>query len=307
MGGANYLTALELAIITVLILFICFMVKMGVFKQNVSWGNIWIPAVTNLVGFACSCFTPGNLVRSAETAHIGAVRSVILSIYSTFDMMINDMSRWELWVALILLVPVFWTMSGGMKAKLQHPFMFVLYSFLLVSSNMTPPFFAVGNIGAGRLKALGWMEYVVMAIMTVFYLTVWFRQYLEDKIGVSEGENTDGDVMSGVRIPVTSSFIIAVCIAFLFLGSGLSVIPEHDYYSGTSALFAIMDGSVATYKRETQQRLVILRDDRIMDAELMEYSVHPEMLFYWDVTPDKNAWVNQATAIYYNKDSVRLK
>ena len=68
-----------------------------------------------------------------------------------------------------------------------------------------------------------------------------------------------------------------------------------------------MDGSAATYKRETQQRLAILQDDSIKDAELAEYTVHPEMLFYWDVTPDENEWVNQATAIYYNKDSVRLK
>ncbi|MBP3198074.1 MAG: hypothetical protein J6N21_13855 [Butyrivibrio sp.] len=307
MGGANYLTALELAIISVLILFICFMVKRGVFKQDISWGKIWIPAVSNLIGFACSCFTPGNLVRSAETAHIGAVKSVLLSIYSTFDMMINDMSRWELWVALVLLVPVFWTMAAGMKAKFQHPFMFVLFSFLLVSSNMTPPFFAVGNIGAGRLKALGWMEFVVMAVLTVFYLTVWFRQHLENRIGVLDGENTDGGRASGNSIPVISSFVIAVCVAFLFLGSGLSVIPDYDYYSGTSALFTVMDGSAATYKRETQQRLAILQDDSIKDAELAEYTVHPEMLFYWDVTPDENEWVNQATAIYYNKDSVRLK
>ena len=303
MGGANYLTALGLAIISVLIIFICFMVEKGVFKQNIKWGNIWIPAVFNLIGFACSCFTPGNLVRSAETEHISAVKSVLLSLYSTFDMMTNDMTRWELWVALILLIPIFWTMAGDMKERFHHPFMFVLFSFLLVSSNMTPPFYAVGNIEAGRLKALAWMEYVFMVVLTLFYLTVWLRQHLEDKDGnVRETERKDG-----ISFPVTSSFVIAVCIGFLFVGSGLSVIPEHDYYSGTSAFFAIVDGSAVTYKRETQQRLSILRDDSIRDAELMEYSVHPEMLFYWDVTPDKNEWVNQATATYYNKDSVRLK
>ncbi|RKM57861.1 hypothetical protein D6855_12485 [Butyrivibrio sp. CB08] len=292
MGGANYLTALELAIISVLILFICFMVKRGVFKQETSWKNIWIPAVANLIGFACSCFTPGNLVRGAETEHISAVKSVLLSLYSTFDMMITDMSRWELWVALILLVPVFWTMAGGLKARFEHPFMFVLFSFLLVSSNMTPPFFAVGNIGAGRLKALGWMEFVVMAVLTLFYLTVWARQQLT--------ERASDDATLSVR----ASFVIAVCLGFLIFGSALNVIPEHDYYSGTSALFALLDGTAATYKQENTERLGILRDDSIRDAELMEYSVHPEMLFYWDVTTNKDEWVNTATATYYNKDTV---
>lgn len=304
MGGANYLTALELAIISVLILFIVVMVKLGIFKQETPWKNIWIPAVTNLIGFACSCFTPGNLVRSAETEHVGAVKSVLLAIYSTFDMMIDDMARWELWVALLLLVPVFWGMSARLKDKLQHPFMFVLFSFLLVSSNMTPPFFAVGNIGAGRLKALGWMEFVVMAILTVFYLTAWFRQYLEGRLSVPA---TGAAARDEHKLPVTSSFIIAVCIGFLVFGTVLSVMPDHDYYSSSSALFAIADGSAKTYRTENQQRLKILNDDSIKDAVLEDHSVHPEMLFYWDVTADPSEWVNSATAIYYNKDSVILK
>ena len=86
----------------------------------------------------------------------------------------------------------------------------------------------------------------------------------------------------------------------------LCVIPDHDYFSGTSALFAITDGSAGTYKAENDERLVILRDDSVKDAELVEHSVHPEMLFYWDVTSDKAEWVNTATATYYNKDSVVL-
>ena len=52
---------------------------------------------------------------------------------------------------------------------------------------------------------------------------------------------------------------------------------------------------------------MVFRDDSIKDVELPEYSVHPEMLFYWDVTYDKSEWVNTATATYYNKDSVVLK
>lgn len=302
MGGANYLTALELAIISVLILFICFMVKRGAFElaegtDSDAFRRIWIPAVVNLIGFACSCFTPGNLVRSSETQHVGALKSVFLSIYSTFDMMVNGMARWELWVALILLIPVFGTMATRLKVRFQHPFMFVLFAFLLVSSNMTPPFFAVGNIAAGRLMALGWMEFVVMAVLTLFYLTAWARQQLEEK--KDEQEASEENMLS-----VRHSFVIAVTLGFLIFGSILSVIPEHDYFSGTSALFAIMDGSAATYKAENDQRLLAFRDDSIKDVELPEYSVHPEMLFYWDVTPDKDEWVNMATATYYNKDSV---
>ncbi len=50
----------------------------------------------------------------------------------------------------------------------------------------------------------------------------------------------------------------------------------------------------------------VLRDAGIKNAELREYSVHPEMLFYMDVTPDSSEWINQATAIYYEKDTTVL-
>ncbi len=311
MGGANYLTALELAICSVLILFIFFMIKRNVFKlegadegQKKSFGYIWIPTAVNLIGFACSCLTPGNLVRSAETEHVGAIKSILLSLYSTTDMMFNDMLRWETVVMLILLVPVFWKMAGKMQQKLKHPLMFILFAYLLVSSNMTPPFFAVGNIGAGRLKALGWMEFVFMLVLTTFYMTTWVRQQLQEKGAV---KSLDEKTVLGDKFSITETTMILSCIAFLFLGSIISVMPEGRYYCATSALEDLIRGDAATYKAENLERLVILKDDSIKNAELKEHTVQPEMLMYWDVTEDPNEWVNGATAKYYYKDSVVLK
>jgi hypothetical protein len=412
MGGANYMTALELAICSVLILFILFMVKQGIFRfdagselNNVataaSGGNtagqigktvkqagntakqagnvakqagniakqagntakqagntveqagnttklvgnsggtgnsaksgmteeiepatgkrksfnmIWIPTLVNLIGFACSCFTPGNLVRSAETEHIGAVKAVLLSIHSTFDMMADDMARWELVAALVLLVPVFWEMARSLRHKLEHPLMFTLFAFLLVSSNVVPPFFAVANIGAGRLKALAWMEFVVMLVLDVFYLTAWARQQLMSESAASWNisnqtvgvgiDNVSSKNASGRKFKSTSSMLIAASLAFLMFGSAIMAYPNMQYYCCTSALTDLVDGSAATYRAENAERLRILKDNSIKDAVLTEYSVHPELLFYIDVTDDTNEWINTATATYYYKDSVVLK
>ena len=300
MGGANYLTALELAICSVLMLIIFFMVKKGRFKllgvdpgQERSFGYIWIPALTNLIGFGCSCFTPGNLVRSAETQHIGAVKSILLSMYSTLDMMINDMARWEFYVILVLLIPIFYKLSEKMKQELQHPILFALFAFLLVSSNMTPAFFAVGNVEAGRLRALAWMEFSFLMVLTVFYFTAWLGQNIRRSIS--------GKCDS---FSYTSSVLIVLCTVFLFAGALLSSIPDHGYFSGGSALSDIMDGSADTFRRENLERYGILKDDSVKDAELKEHTSQPEMLFFYDITPDKDEWVNGAVATYYEKDSV---
>jgi predicted ABC-type exoprotein transport system permease subunit len=234
-------------------------------------------------------------------------------------MMVNDMTRWETLVALVLLIPVFWEMGKGLRNKLQHPFMFTLFAFLLVSSNVVPPFFAVANIGAGRLRALAWMEFVLMLVLTTFYLTAWARQQLEESIlgekitdGVagkelySDGNKSADDIKGNGGLGARSSMIIATCLAFLMFGSAIMVIPNMQYYCCTSALSDLLDGTAATYKSENAERLRILKDDSIKDAELMEYSVHPELLFYEDVTPDTAEWINGATAKYYYKDSVVL-
>ncbi len=316
MGGANYLTALELAICSVLTLFIFFMIRKDLFKlegadkaQQKSFGYIWIPAVTNLIGFACSCFTPGNLVRSAETAHFGPVKAILLSIHSTLDMMFNTMARWELFVALVLLIPVFWKMAGNMKQKLSHPVLFALFAFLMVSSNMTPAFFAVANVEAGRLKVLAWMEFVLMLVLVDFYFTTWTRQNL---VGISKDRSADKSAEGTVnaadsrRFSERSSLVLMLCLAFLAAGSCLCVIPNARYYSTTSAISDLATGTAATYRKENLERLEILRDDTVKDAALPEHKAQPEMLFYWDVTPDKGEWINTATANYYYKDTVVL-
>ena len=310
MGGANYLSALELAICSVLLLFILFMIKLGKFDiqgiddgQRKSFSQIWIPLIINLIGFSFSCFGPGNSNRFAETTQMSPVKAVFVSLYDTFDMLFNDMTRWEVLVILVMLVPIFWKMAGELKVKLEHPILFTLFAFLLVSSNMTPPIFATANIDAGRLKALAFMEFVFMLVLVVFYLTAVARLYFYKKYisGISDDESDDANTFSPVL-----SMIIACCVVIFVIGSVLSIKPEPEYYSCTTALYDIVSGNAAVYKQENAERLSILRDDSIKNAELIEYSVHPEMLFYMDVTPDTSEWINQATAIYYEKETTVL-
>ncbi len=310
MGGANYLSALELAICSVLLLFVFVMVKLGKFdiqgidnEQRKSFSHIWIPLVINLIGFSFSCFGPGNSNRFAETTQMSPVKAVFVSLYDSFDMLFNDMTRWEVLVILIMLIPVFWKMSGKLRVRFEHPVLFTLFAFLLVSSNMTPPIFATANIDAGRLRALAFMEYVFMMVLVVFYLTVVARQYFDTTYmsGVTKDESDDSDTFSSVL-----SMIIACCVLIFAIGSVLSIKPEPEYYSCTSALYDIVSGRAAIYKQENSERLIILRDDSIKNAALTEYSFHPEMLFYMDVTPDSSEWINQATAIYYDKETTVL-
>ncbi len=301
MGGANYMTALELAICSVLILFIYVMVRFRKFSisgasedQLKSFGYIWIPVVINLVGFSFSCFGPGNSNRIAETTHNGPVKAVLLALYSVHDIMLNSMTRWEMIVAFLILIPIFWKMAGGLKHKFEHPILFTAFSYLLVASNVTPPFYAVANIEAGRIKALSYFEFVIMMVLTIFYITAYIRQNSEIKSDVD-------NLFSRL-----SSMFIILLAGLIVIGSGLSVVPEHDYYCATSALSNILSGNAAIYRNENLERLQILKDDSIKSAGLLEHTSQPDMLFFGDITPNSGEWINTATATYYDKDEVYL-
>ena len=51
---------------------------------------------------------------------------------------------------------------------------------------------------------------------------------------------------------------------------------------------------------------MILNDESIKDVVFHPYSRRPYLLFFIDVTDDKDNWINEAYSRYFNKDSVVL-
>ena len=337
MGGANYMTALELAIISTLVLFVCVMNRFSkiIIKGLGEVGKrfaklIWIPAVINLVSFGLSVKAPGLNNRIAEASEgYSPIKSVLLSLYGTYNVIIDEMARWETLVALMILIPIFWELSKGLKNKLSHPFVFLIFAYGMVSSNMTPLYFGVGNFDSGRVVILAWMEFVFFAIMTVFYITAWVRSAYEEKItGIVLPGNIDVINTSEKRDSFSwqaSSAMLALTLILLF-GSVLCIAANPHYYSVTSALYELVSGKAEVYKDENAERLRILRDDSIKDAVIKPHEDAPEILFYQDINESfyvidpetgeylmdeetgkpQTVWINGATALYYEKDSLEL-
>ena len=302
LGGANYMTALELAIISALVLIILLLGRISFIKfetsdveQKRSISLLWIPACLNLLGFVVSCLAPGNRARGAQVEGFGAVKSILISIYDVFDICINQYSRWEVIVILLILAAVFWKLSENIEHRFEHPFIFLLFALGMAASNIVPPLFATGNIEAGRIMSIFWAEYVVLAVLTVFYFTVWIRQSLK----ANEGKE--------LTLSVNTSNIIFILAFVLALGSILCVKADPHYYSATSAITDISSKDAKTYKAESLERLAILEDESVVDAVLPVYSVKPRMLFFSDIEEDKDFWINQVVARYYHKNSVVLR
>ena len=309
LGGANYMTALEMAICSFLIIVIFILSKTSFINiesidgdKKKSFAKIWIPASINLIGFMLSCFAPGNATREAIVEGFGPVKAVLIALYYTFDICVNEYTRWEVIVLLLILIPVSYKISENIKHRFEHPFIFTLFAYGMVSSNMVPPIYALGNLEAGRLKSIVWAEYVVMIVLVDFYVTAWLRQVFENGNSALIIGNSSKEIFSS-----EASFAISVLALLLVFGSGLSVKVDPQYYAGTSAMYDLASGNARTFLNENEERLAVLNDDSVKDCVFKPYSVQPELLFFYDISTDKEDWINRAMARYYEKNSVVLE
>ncbi len=307
MGGANYMTALELAICSVLLLIIRILsgttnsfIKLENLDdgQRKTFGRIWIPVCFNLAGFLASCFAPGNATREALVTGFGPVKSILIALYYVYDLCLEQFTRWEIWVALIIVCIVSFETAGRIKHRFEHPFIFAVFAFGMTASNMVPPLYALSNIGAGRLKSIIYAQYIVMLVLTVFYVTAWIRQLLEEKgFAIRKDE---------AMFSVNLSLAMLISAAFIVFGSAMCVYENPRYYSGTAAIADLLKGNYQTYLQENQERLAALQDDSEADVILKPYSVRPVLIAFDDITTESDYWINRIMARYYDKNSVVL-
>ena len=211
------------------------------------------------------------------------------------DICVNEYTRWEVIVALMILVPVFWKLAENIEHRFEHPFIFTLFALGMTASNMVPPLFATANIEAGRIQSIIWGEYVVMLVLITFYVTAWVRQ------------NLAGSGEKDVELSVRSSTWIFALVFILAFGSILCIKADPHYYSVTSACADIVSGDAYVYRAENLNRLQALKDTSVTDVVLEEYTVKPQMLFFSDIEDDTQFWINTVVARYYHKNSVLLR
>lgn len=323
LGGANYMTALQCAICSALVIVLVVMHRFGAASieafddgQMKSFNRIWIPACMNLVGFMASCFAPGNATREALVEGFGPIKAILVAILYTYNTLIDKYTRWEVLAAAALMIIISWKLSGTIKHRFEHPFVFTVFALGLSASNMVPPLYALASMEAGRLTSIVYAEYIVLMMLTVFYVTAWARQKVTD---AGEAEKvTDKSKKSKTAEPgsaenaanshfsVLASHMLLIGAAFILFGSALCVYDNPRYYSASSSITDVVSGDAATFLKENQERLAVLKDPDVKDAVLLPYSKKPQMLVFDDITDDKEFWINRVMARYYEKESVVL-
>lgn len=322
-GGGNYLSALSFAVVSVL--FAVYLVKRKI-------GRL-LPAAFYLCGFAVSCLSPGNRIRGGEAEGYGALKSILLSLYYTLSYPLSQWMNWAVLLILALAGVIFWmgfaeiefsganAKAGGAAASekagetvrgaaapekagngaqavqlgFTAPFPAAVLAYGIVSCVVTPALYAQGNMDAGRIQSTFWLHAVLVLLLLEWYLVGGlYRRFSKEQNASAASCLRNG----------AGGFVRAILLFFIVF-SLLAVKGNPDFYTGTSAVSELLDGSAAQYGRENEERLRILKNPREQDAVLPRYTVQPNLLYFEDVSEDPDDWINQKMSEYYGKNSIR--
>lgn len=300
-GGGNQMTALNVAIVLV--------TAMGIMMYQKKWKPnkaIWLPMGLFFLGFLLNVAAPGNWVRAEDAEGMNPVKAVFVSFYYCLDYAMSEWTGWPVLIFIIALIPLFWHMAKKIRFQFPCPIVAVLYGFCLVSAMITPPLFAMGNIGAERLQSLMFLMYILVLTLSVGYVTGWARKRLDQ---FKEREETTADkqeMEADYRFSANAIWCLVGCFVFFTLATGISVIPEPHYFTFTSAITDLVNGNAKAYGDTMKERVAILNSDDAV-VEIPPLPAQPKLLFYDDLEEDPGDWINRGAVKFYQKESIAVQ
>lgn len=292
-GGGNQMTALNAAIVLLVVIgFLTYCKKWKKYKALI------IPIMLFYIGFLFNVAAPGNWVRAADAAGMNPVKAVLISFYYCLDYCLSEWSGWPVAVLVLALIPLFFHMAGETEFSFKYPLVVVLFGYCVVSAMMTPPLFAVGNMEANRLKALTFTMYILVLTLCVGYVTGWVRK---------KWDSLSADSMkTESRFSIPAIWCLIGCILFFGFAGMISVIPEPHYFTFSSALTDLGNGSARAYGQALEERISLYQsgEKNIVVEPLPE---QPVLLYFSDIKPDPEDWENKGVCRFYGLESVRVK
>ncbi len=292
-GGGNQMTALNVAVVL--------LASAGMILWQKGWKKykvLWIPMACFYIGFLLNVAAPGNWVRAEGADGMNPVKAVLVSFYECLDRMMGEWTTWPVIVIMIALAALFWHMADQISFNFPCPLLAVAFGFCLASAMVTPPVFAVGNMEAGRLQALAFLMYVLVLALCVGYVTGWAKKRQSAGSGSSGG---------GRRFSPEGRYCLLGCAALLVFGTVLVVVPEPHYYTFSSAMTDIRNGSAKAYGKALEKRAELYHSGLEGVIEVEPLPSQPTLLYFSDIKEDVHDWENEGLCRFYGLEGVVVK
>ena len=289
-GGGNYVIALTATELCFLLLLV------AIWKKRETVKYIAPAFACVLLSLIISAFAPGNSVRQAKFQdHPGAIAAILQSFVSCASTLKEDWISLP-WLGMVVLALP--TLCYAVK-QMQRSFSFPipgavsLFSFCLLSSMFTPPIYAMGNTGEGRVTNVIYGAFLILTVGNLFYWLGWLKRRKQ---------------LFSIKLRCLGIAQILGIIAALTL-IVITVKFQGETITSVSALGELRSGEAQRYYEtaEIREELLIKSGDQQETLILPSIDDYPTLLFYMDITEDPNEWTNAGLEEFYGKTKIAVK
>lgn len=290
-GGGNYTTALVVAEMIALLTIEEFRQK-----SNKKWLFSLI-LLWYLAAFFINAVAPGNTVRANMVTSTNPILAIAQSIfYALVKIGVWTALPQLIYMIAIAILSIF--LVPNCSAKFKYPLLSIGIAFALFASQMTPPLYAMSNIGSGRQVDIYYYSYYLLIAFTVFYLYGWAYHRL-----IEQSEKTNSRGSFGIRTLVYRHlFVVSIALCIIW-GVGCFAFSIHKMTSAQTTL-SILDGTLAQYDAE-YRRIISTLESESGDIEIEDIKTVPSYLPNLELSEDARNWQNCEISRYFGVESIK--
>ena len=286
-GGGNYSTGLG----TLCLLGLVFLLLL--IKKDPDARNLLAILAALLIAFLISMAAPGNGVRASQLEQMGPIQAVWTSFLRAAELV----GRWtrlcEL-VAFVFLSPLIYLAAGKASWSFRYPLLVLALSFGCFACQMTPPLYAMSNIGSGRQVNIYYYFYILMILFDLFYVSGWIQRKYPSAVSLEAIR----------KMPWKQTICVICLLAILFAFGCISY--GIDEITAAACYLALKDGTAQEYDRIVEENIAKL-EATTGDCYIQNMENPPPIFKKLEISEDNTFWINQHYASYFGCASVNLE
>lgn len=256
-----------------------------------------VNSIIYFAGFLLCTLAPGNFRRQDSFERQTAI-SAILKSYLHGLGYAKLYTNTVVFLGILLVGIVAFFNMKKVKYKFKYPVIFTLITFSMYAVILMPGYFSTNGIPAPRYLDIIYFVVIIFFVVNIIYYAGWLYQKLE----LLESK-LSADFAASFK-PVASKLIIFAFVMYAIVN--LTTL-EVTLSTGVRAIKSLASGEAKEFDRQMDEREKLYHDASVKEVYIDALTVYPELIYFSDITPNKDDYANYKIAEYYDKDFVVIK
>jgi len=258
-----------------------------------------INTIVYLIGFALCVGAPGNSRRQESFTEKQTAIATIIKSYLHGLGYAKLYTNTVVFMGVILIGIIAFMGAKKINFKFKYPVIFTLITYSMYSVLLMPGYYSTNGIPAPRYLDIIYFGVILFFSTNIIYYAGWLHNKLSDLTS----DNKYSEFMSKLR-PLAYNLLF-----FCFIMYGLCHLTtlEISLSTGVRALKSITSGEAAEFDKQMDERELLYNDNTLKEVYISPLTIYPELIYFSDITGDKDDYSNYKIAEYYNKDFIVIK